>query len=173
MISNGNYNNFRNANYNLAPNNSSKDILPTLYQDYVWSKRINLLLNESINLTENLKFVWKWPSHKNYCKKMDIFSLVIFLSTISAYEGSTEIVLDAEKSENSEKSENFKKRSWASAIDGWSKIENSRGTQADEVTEKTKPGCKNFLNFFFRLIFFSFCDSFKATNDQLPADEVW
>ena len=65
------------------------------------------------------------------------FSFILFLTTIKAYEGSTEIIFEKENgsSRNSGDAGPLSK----SAREGWQRIEISRGTQNEIVTEKTKP----------------------------------
>ena len=65
------------------------------------------------------------------------FSFIFFLTTIKAYEGSTEIIFEKENgsSRNSGDAGPLSK----SAREGWQRIEISRGTQNEIVTEKTKP----------------------------------
>ena len=64
------------------------------------------------------------------------FSFTLFLTTIKAYEGSTEIIF--EKKNGSSRNSGDPGPLSNSAREGWQRIEISRGTQNEMVTEKTK-----------------------------------
>ena len=64
------------------------------------------------------------------------FSFTLFLTTIKAYEGSTEIIF--EKENGSSRNSGDPGPLSNSAREGWQRIEISRGTQNEMVTEKTK-----------------------------------